>query len=100
MRDKERGAESGRIGKEWRVWVAIRGKRHVKAVADIIDVPTAEAAAEVVMNTWTKDDWDAEAFAYRDRAGNWRYYRLRDGDQIALERVEAAPDPRTAMRNA
>ena len=25
----------------WRVWVTVRGKHHIRAVADIIDVPTA-----------------------------------------------------------
>jgi len=55
-------------------------------------MPTAISAAALVMNTWTNDDWDSEAFAYLDRAGNWRYYDLSYADQIVLERVEAAPD--------
>lgn len=76
----------------WRVWVTVQGKRHVRAVADIVDVPTAGEAGAMVMNTWTSGDWDSEAFAYLDRAGNWRYYRLRNADKIVLERVEAAHD--------
>ena len=96
MRYQNRHARSGKIGglcrSCWRVWVTVRGKRHVRAVADIIDVPTAGEAAAIVMKTWTNDDWDPEAFAYLDRAGNWRYYRLRDIDEIVLERVEAAHD--------
>jgi hypothetical protein len=93
MRHQKQHAEIKRIGGLcrgcWRVWITVQGKRHVKAVADIIDVPTADEAAAIVMNTWTKDDWDPEAFAYRDQAGNWWYYRLRDTDEIVLERVEA-----------
>lgn len=64
----------------------------MRAVADIIDVPTADEAAAIVLDTWTKKDWDSEAFARMDGAGTWRYYRLRDGDEIVLERVEAAHD--------
>jgi len=96
MRNNEQRADSGGVGQEcwscWRVWVAIRGKRHIKAVADILGVPTAEEASAIVMNTWTKNDWDGDAFAYRDRAGNWHYYCLRDEDRIVLERVEAGHD--------
>lgn len=96
MRDRKQRMTSGRVDGLcrpcWRVWVAIRGRPHIKAVADIIDVPTAEEASTIVMSTWTKEDWDPEAFAYLNRAGNWRYYRLRDRDQIVLERVEAAHD--------
>jgi hypothetical protein len=73
----------------WRVWVAVQGKRCIRAVADISDVPTGCEAAAIVMNTWTNDDWDSEAFAYLDQAGNWRYHHLRDRDEIVLEGVEA-----------
>ena len=46
MRNNEQRADSGGVGQEcrscWRVWVAIRGKRHIKAVADILGpVPLA-----------------------------------------------------------
>lgn len=82
----------------WRVWVTVGGKRHIRAVADIINVPTAGEAAAIVMNTWTNDDWDSEAFAFLDRACNWRYYRLRNGDAIVLERVEAAHDLEPPVR--
>ncbi len=53
-------------------------------------VPSVGEAAAIVMNTWTNDDWDSEAFAYVDRAGKWRYYRLRNADEIILDRVEVA----------
>lgn len=93
MRRQKRELKGAEIrGLCWRVWVTVRGKRHIGAVAEIIDVPTASEAAAVVMNTWTNDDWDSEAFAFRDRAGNWRYYRLRNADEIVLERVNAAHD--------
>lgn len=79
----------GRRSLCWRVWVSVLGRRDVMAVADIVDVPTAEEAVLIVVNTWTNSDWDSEAFAYLDRAGNWHYYRLLDTDGIVVERVVA-----------
>lgn len=91
MRRQKLDPKSARLrGPCWRVWVTVRGKCHIRAVADIIDVPSAGEAAAIVMNTWTNDDWDSEAFAHVDRTGKWQYYRLSNGDEIVLERVEVA----------
>ena len=76
----------------WRVCVTVRGNRRVNAVAHIVGVDTGDQAAAIVMQSWTKDDWDSEAFASVDRAGTWHYYCLRDSDEIVVERVEAAHD--------
>jgi len=97
MRNQKPGPKgAGRRGlcrRCWRVWVTVEGKPHVRAVADIADVLTGKEAAAIVMNTWTNEDWDSEAFVYLDRAGNWRYYQLRNADKVVLERVEAAYEP-------
>jgi hypothetical protein len=89
---KQQSKAATLCGRCWRVWVTVRGKHHIGAVADIIDVPTAGDAVAIVMNSWTNDDWDPEAFAFLDKVGNWRHYRLCDTDEIVFERVVAAPD--------
>ncbi len=91
-RDEERHCDKPappvQTGPQWRVWVHVKHKPYARAIGHVAGAVDAVEAAEIVLKHWTREDWDSEAFAYQNRRGRWRYYRLRATDILVLERVE------------